>query len=254
LHYRLFLGLFNRLKDGNASAGVNVHEFEYTSIKTEDFMTFHQYINTPGEHRLSLPGLVGPVEAILTIPSLVQTDYFAFLGHPHSLQGGSMSNKVVTTMARIFKELGIPALRFNFRGVGESAGEYDAGIGESEDLLALVRMVQAEEMAEKPIFAGFSFGSYVTYRAAAQCESALLISIAPPVHHYDYRQWQPSPWIMVQGDADEVVPAIEVIAFACELSSKVILLEFHDTGHFFHGKLLELKTRLGSAIEIALHL
>ncbi|TID94430.1 hypothetical protein DIZ66_18465, partial [Legionella pneumophila] len=90
-------------------------------------MLFTDKLNTPGEHELMLEGLVGPLEAVLTVPEDVDTRYVAFLGHPHSLQGGTMNNKVVTTMARAFKELHIPSIRFNFRGVGQSGGHYDNG-------------------------------------------------------------------------------------------------------------------------------
>ena len=92
---------------------------------------------TPGDHYLTLPGVVGPLEACFSVPPVWLTRDVALLGHPHSLQGGTMHNKVVTTLMRVFKELGIASLRFNFRGVGTSAGLYDAGVGESEDMLCL---------------------------------------------------------------------------------------------------------------------
>lgn len=209
-------------------------------------MRFIEKLDSPGEHPLFLEGLAGQLEGILTVPEQVNTAYVAFLGHPHSLQGGTMNNKVVTTMARAFKELGIPSLRFNFRGVGQSAGTYNDGIGESEDMIALVKQWQNEQVDVKLIFAGFSFGSYVAYRAAAQCEHTSLITIAPPVHHYDYREFNPSPnpWLIVQGDADEVVPFSCVMDFSKQSSPVVPVIEFANTGHFFHGKLLELKAHL----------
>lgn len=209
-------------------------------------MQFTEKLNTPGEHSLMLNGLAGPIEAVLTVPEQVTTQYVAFLGHPHSLQGGTMNNKVVTTMARVFKELGIPSLRFNFRGVGQSAGVYDNGVGESEDMLELVRVWRTEQSQLKLIFAGFSFGSYVAYRAASQSQSSILITIAPPVHHYDYKEFapSPSPWLIVQGDADEVVPSSLVKDFAHHSIPELKVIEFADTGHFFHGKLLDLKAKL----------
>jgi alpha/beta superfamily hydrolase len=162
-------------------------------------MQFIDKLNTPGEHSLLLQGLVGQVDAVLTIPINTNVPYVAFLGHPHSLHGGTMNNKVVTTMARAFKELGIPSLRFNFRGVGLSAGAYDEGIGESKDMLHFVTMWQSEQPEIRLIFAGFSFGSYVTYRVASQCASSMLITIAPPVHHYNYKEFNPSPapWLII---------------------------------------------------------
>lgn len=197
-----------------------------------------------GEHSLSLQGGAGPLEAVLTVPERIQSPYVAFLGHPHSLQGGTMNNKVVTTMARTFKDLGTPSLRFNFRGVGQSAGVYDDGVGESDDMLSLVHEWQKEQPEVKLIFAGFSFGSYVAYRTAAQCTHSALITVAPPVHHYDYKAFNPAPhpWLILQGDADEVVPPELVFDFAAKEQLPVI--EFAETGHFFHGKLIELKAQL----------
>lgn len=209
-------------------------------------MQLTNYYASPGEHAFNLKGVVGQLEAVLTVPTEVKTDYFAFLGHPHSLQGGSMNNKVVTTLARAFKELGVPSLRFNFRGVGKSEGVYDAGIGESEDMLAIIQMFQKEQPNTNIILAGFSFGSYVTYRAAGYCKPSLLISIAPPVHHYNYHEFDPAPypWLIVQGDVDEVVPAAEVVTFAQKSSPPIPVIHFPDTGHFFHGKLIELKQQV----------
>lgn len=209
-------------------------------------MTFIDKLNNPGEHSLMLEGLVGQLEAVLTIPEQIASSCVAFLGHPHSLQGGTMNNKVVTTMARAFKDLGIPSLRFNFRGVGESEGVYDDGLGESDDMISLVRLWKKELPEAKLICAGFSFGSYVAYRTAAQCASAALITIAPPVHHYNYEEFtpRPSPWLIIQGDADEVVPSSLVIDFAQRFTPPLPIIEFAETGHFFHGKLLDLKEKL----------
>lgn len=209
-------------------------------------MQFTDNLAVPGEHHLFLQGLAGRLEAVLTVPQHVGSNYVAFLGHPHSLQGGSMNNKVVTTLARAFKELGIPSLRFNFRGVGQSEGSYDDGVGEGEDMIALTTAWQHEQPEACFIFAGFSFGSYVTYRAASQVAHSLLISIAPPVHHYNYKEFEPSPhpWLIVQGDEDEVVPSELVIDFAKQANPVIPVLQFANTTHFFHGKLLELKAQL----------
>lgn len=208
-------------------------------------------LNNQGEHKFVVEGVVGSIELILTTPANPRKDYIAFLGHPHSLQGGTMNNKVVTTMSRVFKELRIPCVRFNFRGVGASAGVYDAGIGESDDMLMLVSLCLEVLPDARCIFAGFSFGSYVTYRAASLHEHALLITIAPPVSRYDYAEFvpAPNPWIVVQGDKDEVVPVEIVRDFVAEEKSSLIWMEFADTGHFFHGKLVELKARLAAAIK-----
>ncbi|BCA96757.1 membrane protein [Legionella antarctica] len=209
-------------------------------------MSFIEKLDSPGEHPIFLQGLSGQLEAVLTVPEQISSALVAFLGHPHSLQGGTMNNKVVTTMARAFKELGIPSLRFNFRGVGQSAGSYNEGIGESEDMIALVKEWQKEQADLRPVFAGFSFGSYVAYRTAAQLKHTMLLTIAPPIHHYNYREFNPAPhpWLIMQGDADEVVPYSLVMDFAKQCSPVLPVIEFSNTGHFFHGKLVELKKRL----------
>lgn len=206
----------------------------------------------PGEHLLMLEGVSGPIEACFTTPEAMTTRYIAILGHPHSLQGGTMQNKVVTTLVRVFKELGIASLRFNFRGVGASAGVYDAGIGESEDMLQLSAQCQQAFPEAVLCFAGFSFGSYVAYRAAAVCPHAVLVTVAPPVHHYDYTEWvlKAAPWLIVQGDEDDVVPLSLVLEFAAKNALPV--LEFPQAGHFFHGQLIALKTRLVEALRLAL--
>ena len=207
---------------------------------------FCEKLAIPGEHLFFIAGVAGQLEVALTVPEEVDSRYIALLGHPHSLQGGTMNNKVVTTLVRAFKELKIASLRFNFRGVGQSAGVYDEGLGESEDMLLLARSWLAEQPQTRLLFAGFSFGSYVAYRAAAQCPHELLITIAPSVLHYDYAEFLtvPSPWVIFQGDEDEVVPPQSVIDFAAHGNPPIPLLRFTETGHFFHGKLIELKARL----------
>ncbi|MFT4059044.1 MAG: hypothetical protein QM652_05790 [Legionella sp.] len=209
-------------------------------------MQITEKLATPGEHPLFLQGMIGQLEAILTVPEQIHGNLVAILGHPHSLQGGTMNNKVVTTLARTFKDLGIPSLRFNFRGVGQSEGVYDAGIGESEDMLAIAHGWQQENPYVQFIFAGFSFGSFVAYRAASQCTNRLLITIAPAIHHYNYQELtsNPYPWLIIQGEEDEVVPSELVFDFARQAQPEIQVFHFAQTTHFFHGKLIELKARL----------
>lgn len=213
-------------------------------------MQITEKLALPGEHPLVLHGLAGRLEAVLSVPEHNNSQHVAILGHPHSLQGGTMSNKVVTTMARTFKDLGVPSLRFNFRGVGKSEGVYDAGIGESEDMLALAQQWLQEQPQVKFIFAGFSFGSFVAYRTAAQCAHSLLITIAPAIHHYNYNEFNPapSPWLIVQGEEDEVVPPELVFDFAKRANPEIPVIRFAETTHFFHGKLIELKAKLADFI------
>jgi len=212
-------------------------------------MMINEKIGIPGVHKEIISGPIGALELILEVPADVDQRYLAILGHPHSLQGGTMDNKVVTTMARAFRELGIASIRFNFRGVGQTAGEYAAGLGESEDMLHILRLCDRPDLTV--FFAGFSFGSYVTYRTLTQYQSEFshttaLISIAPSVHHYDYSQpLQPkTPWLIVIGEEDELVPLTAVTEFARTHPSAPTVAYFEHTTHFFHGKLLDLKAVL----------
>lgn len=209
-------------------------------------MQINEKLTLPGEHSLFIPGQIGPLEAVIAVPPILNQRYIAIIGHPHSLQGGTMNNKVVTTLVRAFKDLNIPSIRFNFRGVGQSQGQFDQGIGESEDMLHVVRLCQQEMPSVNFIFAGFSFGSYVAYRTAAQCSHALLITIAPPVHHFNYTEFSipPTPWMIFQGDQDDIVPLTSVMAFMASCSYPIVFEQFSETGHFFHGRLVELKMRL----------
>lgn len=215
-------------------------------LQSTPTVSFSKYLLQAGEHSFVFEGKTALLEGRLLIPETLQGTFIALLGHPHSLQGGTMNNKVVTTMARAFRELGIPSLRFNFRGVEQSGGVFDNGPGESDDMLCLARLWATLVPNNRFIFAGFSFGSYVAYRAAAQWPHDLLISIAPPVMRYDYDQFHPAPavWHIVQGEKDEVVPAEEVVAFAEQSTPPLSVHYFPQAGHFFHGGLLELKACL----------
>lgn len=212
-------------------------------------MILSDTLSVPGVHHDIVPGLVGDLEVIVEVPENPNAHCFAMLGHPHSLQGGTMHNKVVTTMARAFRELGIASLRFNFRGVGRTAGIYDAGLGESEDMLHLLQACGPAD--KKVIFAGFSFGSYVAFKALQQyqleaTQPTALITIAPSVHNYDYSLplHCNTPWLIVIGEEDDIVPAQLVRDFVQNNEQRPALESFEQTGHFFHGKLLDLKTIL----------
>ncbi len=215
-------------------------------------MTFFKNINLAGEHKGFVDGVVGQLEAIYTHPEVLQSNYFALLGHPHPLQQGTMNNKVVTTLARTFKELHIPSLRFNFRGVGQSEGQYDKALGESDDMIKIAKVILKDKPNKQLIFAGFSFGSYVAYRAAMQLSYAQLILVAPPVHHFNFDAFpNPTrPWVIVQGEDDDVVPLQTVLDFIKKQSFSIKLLQFDNTGHFFHGRLIDLKERLKAVMEL----
>lgn len=215
-----------------------------------------EHIKQPGVYQLDAQALVGQLEIEVTIPESPNWNKLALLGHPHSLQGGTMQNKVVSTLVRAYKESHIPAVRFNFRGVGRSAGVYDAGIGESQDMLFLATLWRELFPHVHVCFAGFSFGSFVAYRAAAlyeqQYQNVLhLISVAPSVVHYNYAEFpfDSKRWAIIQGEADEVVSAEAVYDFSLSKDPAIKVIRFVQTGHFFHGKLIELKDKLLTVIQ-----
>lgn len=171
-------------------------------------------------------------------------NYIAIACHPHPLHGGTMNNKVVHTLCRAWRDIGMDSLRFNFRGVGKSEGVFDEGQGELKDLLAVLRFIRTHISKDKNIvIAGFSFGAYIAAKYASTNKPAALVLIAPPVSYPEFAQMTrfPCPVLLVQGDQDEVVAYAEVQAWAGTLVKSP---EFHcikDASHFFHGKLPALK-------------
>lgn len=192
-----------------------------------------------------IPGPVGALEVATDLPATEGArNGVAVICHPNPVQGGTMTNKVVTTLERALRELGLATARFNFRGVGKSGGEYDHARGEVDDALAIVDWLRRVRPQAALWMAGFSFGGYVAMRAAALCETAQLITVAPAVKRFHTGALAPPacPWLIVQGEADDVVPPREVYAFAARIVPPPDLVKVADTGHFFHGKLIELRS------------
>jgi alpha/beta superfamily hydrolase len=155
-----------------------------------------------------------------------------------------MSNKVVTTVAKAFNRMGIVALRFNYRGVERSEGQYGDVVGEVADCMAVVNWAQQEWPHAKLWFAGFSFGAFIAASAAAKTAAEQLISIAPAVDRMPYATLTSvnCPWLVIQGEDDEVVIPESVYSWFSQLNANKTLIKFADTGHFFHGKLIELQS------------
>jgi alpha/beta superfamily hydrolase len=199
----------------------------------------------PGEKKQLLTGSAGPLEMLrYEVPT---PRALAIICHPHPLQGGTLHNKVVTTLHKAFAEKGFNTVRFNFRGVGESKGLFDEGRGETEDLFTVLEWGSLLYPTLALYLAGFSFGSFIAYRAASdaryQDKIIQLISIAPPVQYPEFHTLPvpPCPWLVVQGEQDDIVEAKDVYAWLETIGKKIEIVRFADSGHFFHGKLTELK-------------
>ena len=194
--------------------------------------------------RVSIPGPAGALEVLIEEAGTAQAaDCYAVICHPHPLYGGTMDNKVVTTLARALHEVGMPTLRFNFRGVGASAGAFDQGNGETADADAVATHGAARWPGKRLVIAGFSFGGYVALRLALTRAAARLITVAPAIQRFDLtaHELPDCPWLVVQGDADDVVDPGAVIDWARGLLPAPRLVVLPGVGHFFHGHLHELR-------------
>jgi uncharacterized protein len=187
--------------------------------------------------KFSIPGAAGNLEGIAHLPD-GSPRAIAVVAHPLPIMGGTMDNKVVTTLVKAFVELGYATLRFNFRGVGESGGTFDEGKGEVEDVLAVVRYARQEYGNLPLILSGFSFGGYVQACAAQQLHPQQLVLIAPAVGRFAMPA-VPANTLLVHGDMDEVVELHELLQWARPQHLPVIVLA--GAGHFFHGRLTQLK-------------
>ncbi len=204
---------------------------------------------TPAPERLFIEGPAGALEAIVEETAVAGSSY-AVVCHPHPLYGGTMDNKVVTTVARALHETGLPTLRFNFRGVGASAGAFDHGVGETADADAVAAWGAERWPGRTLVIAGFSFGAYVALRLAQQRVPRHLITVAPALELFDgFGMAVPRvPWLVVQGDADDVVDPAAVIDWVNGLDPKPRLVVLPGAVHFFHGRLRELRDAVVDAI------
>jgi alpha/beta superfamily hydrolase len=207
--------------------------------------------------RHTLVGAAGRIEFVLDWPELARPQGIAYVGHPHPLYGGTLDNKVASTLARTFAALGWLAVRPNFRGVGGSEGTHDEGRGETADFVHLIDTLPAHAAvdgrvdADLPVaLAGFSFGSFVAARAArtlaARHQSArhlVLVGCAagkwpmPEVRH---------DTLVIHGEHDETIPLADVFEWARPQSLPVVVVPGAD--HFFHRRLPLLKALISAHI------
>jgi alpha/beta superfamily hydrolase len=201
---------------------------------------------------LFLPGPVGRIEVAVELPPAHERRAgVAVIAHPHPPDGGTMHNKVVTMCARALGELGLATVRFNFRGIGQSEGAYDEGRGEVLDFLAVAEWARKQLPADALWLAGFSFGAWVALQAARQLPAKQMVSIAPPVGLRDFSGvLAPTcPWLVIQGELDELVPAQGVYDWLALQSPPPTLVKMPETGHFFHRRLMDLRGAIKNGVQ-----
>jgi alpha/beta superfamily hydrolase len=183
--------------------------------------------------KLVVAGPAGRIEVAVNDPGAPRRG-IALVAHPHPLYGGTNDNKVVTTLARAFFELGWLAARPNFRGVGASQGEHDHGIGETEDLVAVAGELRTRHGDLPLAIAGFSFGGFVATRLVERLPAEHLVLVAPAIGRYALGAVPPST-LLVHGEEDDVVPLEMVLNWARPQQLPVVLVP--GAGHYFHGRL-----------------
>ncbi|MHB1543158.1 MAG: alpha/beta hydrolase [Gammaproteobacteria bacterium] len=198
------------------------------------------------ENQQFIPGPAGPLDArVGTLLAPNQTPRaIAIIFHPHPLFQGSLDNKVVFTLTRAAGSFGAYTIRFNFRGVGQSAGQYGEGVGELEDARSVIGWARASWGKDLELWLlGFSFGAGIAIRAARPAGARTLISVAPPVEHLMLTtdEAPTCPWLVIQGARDEVVSPQLVENWCVSLEQPPELLLWPDVTHFFHGHLTLLR-------------
>jgi len=191
------------------------------------------------------------IETRIGIPqNLTNPKTLAVICHPHPLFGGTMDNKVVYILASTLRNLGAISVRFNFRGIGKSTGVFDQGIGESEDLVFLINWLQQRYSTKELWLSGFSFGSFVAFRAHEKLAPERLILIAPAVERWDYQGAisRETQTLIVQGGNDSVVSPPSVIEWVETLQPVPHFEMIEEADHFFHGFLPHLREILYSWI------
>lgn len=183
--------------------------------------------------RLAIDGPAGALETDLNDPGLPRRG-IALIAHPNPVQGGTKDNKVVTTLAKTLFGLGYVVIRPNFRGVGASAGTFDQGNGETDDLIAVMRYAKGR-FGELPVLlAGFSFGAFVQTRLARQVTAERLLLVGPAVNRFP-AEAVPANTLVIHGEQDDVVPLAAVLDWARPQQLPIVVVPGCE--HFFHGRL-----------------
>jgi alpha/beta superfamily hydrolase len=196
----------------------------------------------PSESLRDIVGPAGPLEALIDLPPGAPRAAAVF-AHPHPLYGGTMHTKALYQAAKALAHIGVAVMRFNFRGVGLSAGEFASGVGEMDDYRAALDQMAARHRHLPLWAAGFSFGAWVAWNVgAADPRVSLLLAIAPPVNDYDFSAAKASrkPKFIVHGEADEFISIKDVRRFYSELAEPKELAIIDAADHLFDGKASEV--------------
>ena len=192
----------------------------------------------PAEFLREIPGPEGVLEALLDMPEDTPRAVAVF-GHPHPLHGGTMHTKALYQAAKGIARIGVAALRFNFRGVGRSAGTFDSGPGEQADFKAAVDFA-VDRFPGLPVWAaGMSFGSWIAMLAgAADDRISVLLAIAPPVDRYDFDVIKTctKPKFIIHGESDELISIKDIRKFYAQIPEPKELVTIEDANHLFEGK------------------
>jgi alpha/beta superfamily hydrolase len=196
-----------------------------------------------------LPGPSGGLEGLINASASGEPRAIAVFAHPLPTAGGTMHTKAVFHAARALARIGCPVLRFNFRGVGRSAGTFDEGRGERDDFLAALDFMTDRYPGVARVWAaGMSFGSWVALTAGAEDPRiSTLIAVAPPVNRHDFSSVVAAAkaTFLIHGEFDELVPVKEVRRFYGQLSEPKELVVIDGADHLFDGKVAEV----GEAVE-----
>jgi uncharacterized protein len=201
--------------------------------------------------RLAVDGPAGTIEVVIDHPSVFPSEGadepargLGLVAHPHPLFGGTLDNKVAQTLARIFADLGYVAIRPNFRGVGASEGTHDHGVGETDDLVAVIEWAQGRFGPLPVALAGFSFGAYVQTRVAARVPVERMVLVGMPNGVVTGGRTYlpdtvPEDTIVIHGELDETAPLANVLEWARPQELPIVLVPGAD--HFFHRRLQVLR-------------
>lgn len=193
-----------------------------------------------------ITGPAGKIEIAIDAPHATARNIVFVMFHPNPLEQGSMTNKVVTSTCRAMQDLGITCVRFNFPGVGQSEGQLGTGDIEIKTALAVIDWVREQYANSTLWLGGFSFGGGVAAHIANDCTANQLLTIAPAFKFFDDMPVPTMPWVLIQGDADEIVSFKANQDWLSEHNANCKVIAFQGVGHFFHGQVVRLRDKIKS--------